>query len=61
MNTITYGISEGIYALNGQKRISYGIVIYSNADQDGTVTIVDSIRDVSSNKDDITCIVNECN
>ena len=61
MNTITYGVSEEIYTLYDQKRISYGIVVYSNADQDGTATIVDSIRDVSSNKEKITRLVNECN
>lgn len=61
MNKITYGISEEIYILNNQKRISYGIVVYSNADQDGTATIVDSVRDVSSNKENITRLVNECN
>lgn len=51
MKNIKYGIVEEIYHLNGEVRTSYGIVVYSNADIDGTSTIIGSVRDITSDKD----------
>ena len=61
VNKVTYGISEESYVLNNDCRVSYGIVIYANADQDGTAMIIDSIRDISSDKEKIALLVDECN
>lgn len=61
MNTVTYGISEEIYILKNDRRVSYGIVIYANADEDGTATIIDSIRDITADKEKLAHLVDECN
>ena len=61
MNKITYGVSEETYSLNNQTRTAYGIVIYSNAEEDGTATIVGSIRDVTPNKEKMERLVSACN
>ena len=61
MNMVTYGISEEFYILKNDRRVSYGIVIYANADEDGTVTIIDSIRDITSDKEKLARLVDECN
>ena len=61
MKNITYAVSEEKYTFGNETRISYGIVAYSNADQDGSKTIVASIRDVTSNKERLVELVNDCN
>ena len=61
MKSITYAISEEKYTLGNQTRTSYGIVAYSCADQDGSKTIVASVRDVTSNKASLAKLVNDCN
>ena len=61
MNNITYAISEERYTLGDEVRISYGIVAYSNADRDGSKTIVASVRDVTSDKAGLSRMVNDCN
>jgi len=53
MKNIKYGIVEETYRLNGEVRYAYGIVVYSNADIDGTSTIIESVRDITSDKDAI--------
>jgi len=61
MKNITYAVSEERYTFGNETRTSYGIVAYSNADQDGSKTIVASVRDVTSDKTSITKLVNDCN
>lgn len=61
MKNITYAISEERYTFGNETRISYGIVVYSNADQDGSKTIVASVRDVTSDKAGLTRLVDDCN
>ncbi len=61
MNDITYAVAEEKYTLGDETRTSYGIVAYSNADQDGTKTIVASVRDVTSDKAELSELVNDCN
>ena len=61
MNNITYAVSEEKYTFGEETRISYGIVAYSNADQDGSKTIVASIRDVTDNKAGLAELVKDCN
>ena len=61
MMNVTYAVAEEKYALGEEKRISYGIVAYANAEQDGTATIVASIRDITSNKHRLTKLVDDCN
>jgi hypothetical protein len=61
MTSITYGISTEKYESNKECRISYGIVVYSEIDKDGTATIIASIRDISSDKKAVEELVQKCN
>ena len=61
MNNITYAVSEERYTFGNKTRTSYGIVAYSNANQDGSKTIVASVHDVTSDKAGLTKLVNDCN
>lgn len=61
MKNITYAVSEEKYDCGEKSRTSYGIVAYSNADKDGSKTIVASVRDVTSDKSSLTELVNDCN
>ena len=61
MKNITYAVSEERYTFGNETRTFYGIVAYSTADQDGTKTIVASVRDVTSDKVSLSKLVNDCN
>ena len=61
MKNITYAVSEERYTFGNETRTSYGIVAYSNADQDGSKTIVASVRDVTADKASLSRLVNDCN
>ena len=61
MKNISYAISEERYTFGNETRISYGIVAYSNADQEGSKTIVACVRDVTSDKASLSKLVNDCN
>lgn len=61
MKNITYAVAEERYTFGDETRTSYGIVAYSNADQDGSKTIVASVRDITSDKDRLSKLVNDCN
>ena len=61
MKNITYAVSEERYTSGDEVRISYGIVAYSNAAQDGSKTIVASVHDITSDKASLSKLVNDCN
>ena len=61
MKNITYAVSEERYFFGDEARTSYGIVAYSNAEQDGSKIIVASVRDVTSDKTGLTGLVDDCN
>lgn len=61
MMNVTYAVAEEKYALGEEKRTSYGIVAYANAEQGGTVTIVASVRDITSDKKRLKKLVDDCN
>ena len=61
MTNITYAVAEEKYALGNESRISYGIVAYSNVEQDGTATIVASVRDITDDKHRLSRLVDDCN
>ena len=61
MMNVTYAVAEEKYALGEEKRISYGIVAYANAEQAGTATIVASVRDITSDKNRLKKLVYDCN
>ena len=61
MMNVTYAVAEEKYALGEEKRISYGIVAYANAEQDGTATIVASVHDITFDKQRLIKLVDDCN
>ena len=61
MSDIVYGIREEIYELQGDRRVSYGIVVYDNTDGKNTYTVLESIGDITSDKDKLIRLVEECN
>ena len=61
MTDIIYGITEEIYSLGDNQRVSYGIAAYSNSAIDSTATIIVSVRDVSADKNSVEHLVNLCN
>lgn len=61
MINVTYAVAEEKYTLGKECRTSYGIVAYSSADQDGTKTIIASVRDITSDRDALARLVSDCN
>ena len=61
MMGVTYGIVEERYCLNENERVSYGVVVYSNAETDDTATIISSIHDVTSERLKLLTFINLCN
>lgn len=61
MTTITYGISEETYSVNGTSRTSYGLVAFADAESDGSSTIIASARDISNDKSAVEALASLCN
>ena len=62
MIKVTYGIVEERYTLGNESRVSYGISAYSDdASENGTATIVSSVHDITSNKESLARLVDDCN
>lgn len=61
MMNITYGITEETYTLNGESRKSYGIAVYADAEEDGSATILTSVRDITSEQERLAELVRKCN
>ncbi|MBO5111332.1 MAG: hypothetical protein J6D21_11535 [Clostridia bacterium] len=61
MMNITYGMTEEVYALGTERRVSYGIAAYADAEEDGTATIVASVHDVTADKQALVELVELCN
>ena len=61
MASVKYGVTEEIYSIDNIRRTSYGIAAYSNYEIDGTSCIIASVRDISTEKSDVTELVDRCN
>ena len=61
MIKVIYGIIEERYTLGNESRVSYGISAYSDANENGTATIVSSVHDITSNKESLVRLVDDCN
>ncbi len=61
MMNVTYGLTEERYFLGADCRVSYGIVAYADAEDDGTVTIISSVHDVTEDKQALSELVELCN
>ena len=58
---VTYGILEETYLLDQQSRTSYGIAAYVDTDIAGITSIVDSVHDITSNKEALLKLIRDCN
>lgn len=58
MNALTYGVREEIYELQGERRISYGIVVY---DSQNTYTVLESMADITTDRERLLSLVEKCN
>ena len=61
MMNVTYGMTEEVYSLGAERRVSYGIAAYADAEEDGTATIVASVHDVTADKQALAELVELCN
>ena len=61
MMNVTYGVTEEIYSLGHSFRASYGVAAYADSEEDGTATIVASVRDVTADKQALAERVAFCN
>ena len=61
MTSFVYGIVREEYSLSDTRRVSYGIVCYADPETDGTATIIASARDISSDFDSVSRLVDLCN
>ena len=59
MRSVTYGIVEESYCLNGSTRVSFGIAAY--ATEDGTATVLVHVGDITPNKEKLSELVWKCN
>ena len=57
LTNVTYGISKETYFSYEKKRTAYGIVVYYDFDEENTAVIVDSIRDITSDKESLEELV----
>lgn len=61
MTSITYGIIEEKFVLQGRERISYGIAAYSDAKENGTAAIVATVSDISLDYIQLEKLIDLCN
>ncbi len=59
--TVRYGVVKEIYSLNGDTRVSYGIAVYANSDKDGTMCIIDSVCDITTDLESLRELTEKCN
>lgn len=61
MTNVIYAVVDERYSFGKECRTSYGIVAYSNAEENGSSTIVASVHDIISERADLVKLVDECN
>lgn len=61
MMNVTYGITEEIYSLGADSRVSYGIVAYADTKESGTASVVAAVHDVTTDKQALSDLASLCN
>lgn len=61
MSSFTYGVSKEIYSYNGDERVSYGLVVYADAEISGTLIIAASANDLTLDENELQEFANKCN
>ena len=52
--TVTYGIIKEVYTFQGERRVSYGVAAYADADLNGTSAVIASIHDITSDRESLS-------
>ena len=58
---VVYGLVEEKHLIDGKARISYGISAYADSKQDGSITVICSVHDVTPDKLRLQELVRKCN
>ncbi len=58
---VTYGMIEEIYSLGSDSRTAYGIAAYADAETDGTASVLQSIHDITADREKLLALVETCN
>lgn len=61
MMNISYGLIEEKYNCGTESRISYGIAVYSNPELDGSATVIESVHDITCDKEKLLQLIKDCN
>lgn len=61
MNLITYGLIKETYKIEGDEMISYGIAVLENIKAENVVLILDSVRNISTNRAKVENLIKRCN
>lgn len=61
MDQITYGVVKEIYYYKEEAREAYGLVVYSDAEEDGTATIIASAHDLTDERERMEELAERCN
>lgn len=61
MNLVTYGLIEETLILKLNVVKLYGVVAYENIGSDNELIILDSIRNISTNKEVVQGLIDNCN
>ena len=59
--SIRFGLIQELYVLDGTNRVSYGIAAFADAKTNGSATIVDAVRDITSNREKLAALIRRCN
>ena len=59
--TVTYGVIKETHLLKGHVRCSYGIAAYANARENGTLTLLATVRDITSDRRSAERLAEKCN
>ncbi len=58
---VTYGIIEEVYSLGSDSRTAYGIAAYADVKTGGTAIVLQSIHDMTSDREKLQELVEICN
>lgn len=61
MNLITYGLIKETYKIEGDEMISYGIAVLENIKAENVVLILNSVRNISTNRAKVENLIKQCN
>ena len=59
--TVTYELVKEIYEFEGDQRVSYGIVAYSDSSEEASAKSMVSLHDITSDKQKLSELILLCN